>query len=121
MSDLFDSLCEHGWLWSGPCVWCENERLRERVGELEQDERPIPGVFLSYDQIDAARVLLDTCAEGEKVVLEAMFRFFNILRCEGCGGSGKKESRSSSMKEEPMLWACPACDGHRWTIGGEDE
>jgi len=40
----------------------------------------------------------------------------NIVACEECGGSGKKESRSSSMREEPMLWTCPTCNGHGWRI-----
>ena len=40
----------------------------------------------------------------------------NIVACEECGGSGKKESRSSSMREEPMLWTCPTCHGHGWVV-----
>jgi len=37
MSDPFDDLCKHGWLWDGPCVWCENERLRAELAAAEKE------------------------------------------------------------------------------------
>ena len=35
MSDPFGDLCDHGWLWDSPCVWCENEALRAHVEAVE--------------------------------------------------------------------------------------
>ena len=34
MSDsVFDDLCKHGWLWEGPCAWCEKERLTAELDD----------------------------------------------------------------------------------------
>ena len=37
MSDsVFDDLCKHGWLWEGPCAWCEKERLTAELAEKDK-------------------------------------------------------------------------------------
>ena len=62
------------------------------------------------EQINAAWKWVDYEGCGAELVLGE----FGIKRCEGCGGKGKTHSRSSSMKEEPMEWRCPDCNGHGW-------
>ena len=198
MSDPFDDLCKHGWLWDGPCVWCENERLRaevaeakEQVGDLIDDaaagdpkdrvwvlvplaevadannhhvemqrhrdawrkyaygrgERPqdfLDGNMVPSDRgptriEELERIMKDVSfVPIQKKQIDEMWEYLSEIgsrgvaegyeqalfdlgfsRCEECGGSGKKESRSSSMREEPMLWTCPFCakyTGHGWVI-----
>jgi len=73
--------------------------------------------IITRDQIDAAWIYVEGCENpGERDWMLLAFDKLGIVRCEGCGGSGKRESRSSSMKEDPMLWTCPACHGHGWII-----
>ena len=108
------------------------KRLAKRIEELEQFQQSLhPTELRDYmrtyyiitdEQIDAAVKIARSIEEhySNESGWETL-KPLGIFRCEGCDGAGKTYSRSSSMKEEPMEWVCPDCNGHGWVIGGEDE
>ena len=107
-----------------------SERGLTRIEELERildDTIGIDNISFTTEQIDAAWNRIQNLklewnrnswvsSLQQATYLVQALAFFGIVACEECGGSGKKESRSSSMREEPMLWTCPTCDGHGWRI-----
>jgi len=117
--------CKHAYDLDGRCSRCgddfgiEIERLRERVGELEQDERPIPGVFLSYDQIDKVwrYVNCNHSAQTWDAMLTVLAGF-GISRCEPCSGDGV--TAIDDVDGEYAEGPCSACDGHGWVIHDKD-
>jgi hypothetical protein len=76
--------------------WIQETEDKRRITEERIDE----AWDLTYNE--AANHMIST---GVKQALSK----FGIVACERCGGSGKTESRTGSMKEEPMLWLCKDC------------
>ena len=74
---------------------------------------------ITDEQIDAAwEIARDTYKRSDvswiaNIVFTAL-KELGIKRCDVCNGAGKTYSRSSSMKEEPMEWKCPDCNGKGW-------
>ena len=107
----------------------ESDRLRERIEELEQHNRTLQSVVspqtvrswhvTTHEQIAAAVVIAEANRYRNRKSDGAGWNTINelnIFRCEGCGGSGKTHSRTGSMKEEPMEWICPDCNGKGYLL-----
>ena len=94
-----------------------SDRGPTRIEELERIMKDVSFVPIQKKQIDEMwEYLSEIGSRGVAEGYEQALFDLGFSRCEECGGSGKKESRSSSMREEPMLWTCPTCHGHRWRI-----
>lgn len=126
MSDPFDDLCKHGWLWAGPCVWCENEKLRSRVEELESQVEELStrditedlnaylagdGICITDEMIDGAWRSRVSAIDGAWLRCDKL----GIVACKGCGGSAS--IYEEDQRNEPTVtvrYDCPSCQGHGW-------
>ena len=135
MSDsVFDDLCKHGWLWEGPCAWCEKERLTAelaekdkriesleqalakaslRTQELEDDNRR--EWLIGFAELEGTTMVpishaqIDAAwkvATSEEPYADDCLAELHIVACEECGGGVSK------------AWdnGCPSCHGHGWII-----
>ena len=96
-------------------VRAENSSLRSRIEELDRIVAHMSsmcpcfggiGIHLRPEQISRA---WENTKNGARDFVVGALEELDIHRCEGCGGSGRVESRSSSMREDPMVWKCPDC------------
>jgi hypothetical protein len=91
----------------------ENSRfeLLDQISALSGEE---DFYVITEEQIDKAweqRYHIDGIGDGQPLIRADLL---HVVACKKCGGSGKTESRTGSMKEEPMLWSCKDCYGHGW-------
>ena len=138
MSDsVFDDLCKHGWLWEGPCAWCEKERLTAELAEkdkrIESLEQALAKASLRTQELEEAydRLLREGWMEWKKAgqpgdweqsatkgrlsvsydAIDAMWKYINRLKI---AGDNHCSSLAVVIKEVLALAgivACEECEG----------
>ena len=107
------------------CFYKDLEALRKRVEELEEYIRQHVGVTwpagyrrITDDQIDAAWRFVQVNLEigsREWHVAMGVFKRINIVRCEGCKGTGWTPTDVCADDK----CQCPNCNGHGWVVKDE--
>ena len=96
------------------------DRAIAHVGELEIEASE--SHHITDEQIDAAWSDIEAWDGEASRAIESALNKFNIFRCEDCNGRGHLDQEPQTSGAYPNLQPpCPACTGHGWTIGGEDD